>query len=319
MISTRAVLNLRDVPEEFVYEYFLKLPEPLQGDEVWITSIFNPSEKKPSMSLFYEKNRRYHWHDFSSGFGGSSFDLVQKLFPEETKGQIAQRIINTYKSEISGNPPEAREHRIFTKYKVSSFQLRSWNTLDKKYWNRYGIGSKSLEHFNIAPLESFKMTKEVDGVPDTILISRRLIYGFFRKTGDLYKIYQPENIDCKFIKVQNDYLQGYDQLSFNKPNLLITKALKDVVQFHVLDIPNWDVLSPDSENQLISKRQMETLSNYTNKRVLFDNDAAGEQGSLKYKEAYGIEPLYLKIEKDLSDSCAKVGVEKVRNELLKLL
>ena len=46
MISTKGLIsNVRDVPEEWVYEYYLNLKEKLTGQTIKMLSAFNSKER----------------------------------------------------------------------------------------------------------------------------------------------------------------------------------------------------------------------------------------------------------------------------------
>ena len=60
MISTRAIISdLNDVPREWVFEYYLKLTERLCGQSLKIKSVFNISEKTPSLCIYLDARGIY--------------------------------------------------------------------------------------------------------------------------------------------------------------------------------------------------------------------------------------------------------------------
>ena len=68
----------------------------------------------------------------------------------------------------------------------------------------------------------------------------------------------------------------------------------------------------------------ETIINKLSKKyksiiVLFDNDEPGIKAAERYKHKYNFSYVVLPMEKDLSDSIEKHGVDKVRGILLPLL
>ena len=203
---------------------------------------------------------------------------------------------------------------------MSDYEIRYWNNFDAKYWSEFNINSSTLKNYNVSPLEFFTMEKElIDGSIKTIKFNKTYTYGYFREDGELYKIYMPKNIDKKFIKVQ-DYLQGTDQLQYDKKYLIITSSLKDLIVFRQLGIGNIEAIAPDSENTVVPKNLLNKItSNYTKTFVLFDNDQPGINSMKKYQEMYGFDYIILDMEKDLSDSVKKYGIEKVRGTLLPLL
>ncbi len=324
MISTRSIItSLDQIPVEWVFETYIPGLEKLNGQEVTIPSPLNPSEKRGSFTLFYEKNKRYFFKCFSTGKGGDHFEFVQHKFSLPSKNAAIQKVMNDYTAYLRTHKPvsiEDRHHTIQKKYKVTSFELRRWNTTDKKYWTAYKIYSKILEHLNIAPLDHFIMSKEIDGEVKSIKITRPLLYGYFNKRGELCRIYQPGVKEAKCIKVRS-FIQGEDQLEYKADNLLIIKSMKDIAAFMELKIPNWEVIASESEGELLSATYIEQKKKqYKNIVVMFDNDDAGYKAREAYVKAYSIPYVDFNMGyKDLSDTMEKIDVTKVKRELEKLL
>lgn len=321
MISTKNLISdLEDVPVEWVFEYYLKLPEKLSGQSIKMKSVFNSREKTPSMYLYLDAKNAYKYKDFSSGNGGDALNLVQELFSLRTRAAASYKILGDYNEYLKDN-----EHIVLreiipqSKFKVTDFEIRHWNTLDEKYWSAYHIGSKMLEAYNVAPLEYYVMSKEDEGIESRIEIKNNHIYGYFRNDGTLYKIYQPKIKDKKFIKVR-DYIQGSEQLTGDKKFLVITSSLKDLMAFNKLKIKDAESIAPDSENSMIPVNYIvNAVKHYKNIFVLFDNDEAGIAAAKKYQERYNLDYVLLDMEKDLSDSVKVHGIDSVRNTLLPLL
>ena len=284
-------------------------------------SVFNPREKTPSMCIYIDRNNIYRFKDFSSGNGGDSIALVQSLFNLPTRGSASYKIIEDYNQYVLNNGHNTiRSYKQHSKFKVTDYEMRHWNTLDQKYWMGYHIGSRLLSRYNVVPLEYYVMTKtDENDVVSSITIRGNYIYGYFREDGNLYKIYQPKVKDSKFIKVR-DYIQGTEQLVFDKPYLIIASSLKDLMAYQKLKISNSEVIAPDSENTMIPENIMNSISSkYHKVCVLFDNDEAGIKAAEKYKSRYGFEYVVLEMEKDLSDAIKVHGIDKVRENLLPLL
>ena len=80
MISTKnLILDGSSVPSTWVFEFYLDLPERLNGQNVKLKSIFHPTERTPSMWVFVDKGQ-YKFKDFSTGKGGNKIDLVKEIF-----------------------------------------------------------------------------------------------------------------------------------------------------------------------------------------------------------------------------------------------
>ena len=321
MISTKTIISdLNEVPREWVFEHYLKLTERLCGQSLKIKSAFNPTDKVPSMCIYTDNKGFYKFKDFSSGFGGDGLNLVMHLYSLDGRGKAAFKIMADYDDYISNNFYIPLEYTPQSKYVVSDYQIRHWNTLDQSYWKGFKLSSNILEHYNVKPLEFYNMIKEDDGyLLDTVNIKGNFIYGFFRDDGALYKIYTPKVKDNKFIKVK-DYIQGSDQLEFKSKYLLITSSLKDLMCFKKLGISGIECLAPDSENSVIPENFMQPLlDKYQKMLVLFDNDEPGLKSAKRYKEKYGFEYIVLDMSKDLSDSVRDHSVQSVRDKLLPLL
>ncbi len=322
MIKTKHILlSVSEVPVEWVFEFYCNLNERLIGQELKIISPLNPSERTPSFTLFYAKNKYYLFKCFSTSFSGDCFDFVQRKFSLATKADAKYKVMKDYREYIrTGGNVEPREFKIFGKYKVSNFELRTWSNEDKKYWGRFHIDVPLLEKYNVAALDHFEMSKTENDKTKTIKITRDKIYGYFKNDGSLAKLYQPENKECKFIKC-TDYVQGSNQLKFNVPNLLICSSLKDGLSFLKLEIPGWEFVAPCSENTPLKQEIIQEYKRkYKDVVVLFDNDVAGITAAQKYKEKFGLNYVELIMgEKDISDCCAKFGIEHVKEKLMKNL
>jgi 5S rRNA maturation endonuclease (ribonuclease M5) len=321
MISTKNnVLTISDVPVIWIFEHYLNLTEKLDGQQVKIKSIFK-TEKTPSMCIYVDPNSmKYKYKDFSSGLQGDPISLIERMF-NISRGEAVSKLISEYKLFMEGNRAyKAPEIKSYDNYKVTDYTIRHWSNFDQKYWGDYHIGSKMLEAYNVSPLEYYKMTRnEPDGSISEITITGLNLYGYFKNDGTLYKIYQPKNMNKKFLKLAN-YIQGSEQLTLTKDYLVITSSLKDVMAFNKLGFKNVECIAPDSENTIMKETTIDKLkSKYKSICVMFDNDDAGKIAMEKYKERYGLSYIVLNMEKDVSDSIKKHGLQKVKEELFPLL
>jgi len=322
MISTKNIISsLGDIPKEWVFEYYLSLTEILTGQDVKILSVFNAKDKVPSMCIYTDTNNVYKFKDFSSSNQGDGIQLVMYMYDLPNREHALNKIINDYQNYKNNNTSISRDvYQIHDKYKVTDHEIRHWTSLDQQYWSGYKLGSKILEYHNVHPLSYFVMEKkELDNSLSSIKFNKPYIYGYFREDGSLYKIYMPKTIDKKFIKIEN-YIQGIDQLQYESKYLLIVSSLKDLMCFKMLNITNIEIIAPDSENTMISEVILNKLKKrYKSIIVLFDNDDPGTNAAKKYNEKFKFPYVQLDLEKDLSDSVKKYGIEKVREMLLPLL
>jgi len=313
MIKTNKSWNVDDVPITWIFEHFCGLTEKLKGQDVKINSVFN-TERTPSMSIYIDTQGKYKFKDFSSGYGGNAINLVMYLKNLSYHAAVSL-ILKTY-----NNKSEKYEISLLNgvnfvkdKYSVTSYELRQWNMLDADYWGEYQIGSALLEMHNVRPLKSFTMSNN----DDTIIFSDNHIYGYFRSDGELYKIYQPFKLRQKFIKVK-DFLQGSEQLVYDKKNLVICSGLKDLMSFKLLKF-NTEVVAPDSENSMIKPAIMLLFKNkYENIYTLFDNDRAGKLSMEKYTALYITKPIKITLDKDVADCVKNHGLIKSKEHISSL-
>jgi hypothetical protein len=210
---------------------------------------------------------------------------------------------------------DVQEFKQASKYKVVKYNFRSWNTSDQYYWTQFNIGSRLLEEYCVRPLTEYTLEKDSE---NTLTIKGNYLYGYFKKDGTLYKIYQPKTQDKKFIKVA-DYVQGSEQLKGHK-YLVITSSLKDIMSLRSLKL-SVDYIAPDSENSIISKSIIEQyLEQYQKIMVMFDYDPPGIKAAERYKELYpDLVAFVLPMSKDPSDSIRDHGAKEVRSRLVPLI
>ena len=298
------------VPNTWVFEKFLNLPERLAGQSVSIRSIFNEDDKTPSMMIYLHESNVYKFKDFSTGFSGDAVDLIQRIYRLPSRQSAFRKTMDFW--EAGDYESYTVGELIKTEYEVSTFKVRQWNTNDVKYWTQYHLGSEDLELHNVRPLSSytFKITQGTEVKSNEF--SKPYCYGYFRKDGTLYKIYNPKDKRAKFIKVKN-YIQGHDQLEFKGKWLIILASLKDLMSFKKLKLSNIECIAPDSENVMISDKQL----NYYRQRydlisVLFDNDLPGKKSALKYQKTYGLSCTFFNVEKDMADCIKAHGLKNTK-------
>jgi len=319
MFNTKnLVLEEQDIPSYWVFQYYLNLSEPLTGQDIKLTSIFNPLEKTPSFCIYVDKRiRQYKFKDFSTGKNGNKVDLVKMLFNIEYP-EAARKIVKDYNLHIKTNGFKEIDFKPEAKWKVDFIKTRPWNETDSKYWLSFRIGMSILLEYNVKPIEYYNLVKVEEDKVESITIKNNSLYGYFDKTGEVYKIYQPTSSKHKFHKVKQ-YLQGYDQLKFDKPYLVICSSLKDALCLKSIGY-NIEVLAPDSENTMIKGYVIEHLKKKYKKIItLFDNDDAGKTAIKKYSNMYKLDGMIFPTAKDISDAMKENGFGYVHNILQPLL
>ena len=322
MISTKTIVSdVVDVPREWIFEFYLKLDEKLCGQDVKINSVFNAKDKTPSMCVYVDGKNNYRYKDFSSGIGGDALDLVMHLFNLPTRGTASFKVVQDYNEYLKNNDyVQNYTTKSQSRYHVTDYQMRHWTNFDEKYWTSFKISSSELEKYNVVPLEHYILTRESDiNGSNSLTIKTRYLYGYFREDGVLYKIYQPKSKDNKFLKVR-DYIQGSEQVKYDKSYLLIVSSLKDLLAINMLGISGIEAVAPDSENIMIPDPFMQNaMKKYKKVLVLFDNDEAGKQCAERYNRKYNLTCIDFTLAKDVADALRDHGIEKTRAELFPLL
>ena len=316
MISTKYVINIKDVPEPWAFKFYCKLSVLPNGKEVKIKSMFNHKDTNPSFVVYYNSRlKRHMFKDFSVNIGGGITDLVSQLYSLSIPA-AAQKIVEDYTTFLKndGIVPEEPIHERFVE--VSSYNRRIWYDYDARYWTSYGIGSDQLKKYNVVPFESFVMRVTQNNISIDNHFKIPQSYGYFQNDGTLYKIYQPKS-KSKFMKL-GVYIQGSEQLTFQKPYLLIGSSLKDIMTLDSMGFSNIEYIAPDSESIMIPQ---EVLNSYKFKYkkiiTMFDDDPTGLVSMNKYKEQYDIEPVHFQTGfKDVSDTVKSLGVNKTRELLI---
>jgi hypothetical protein len=307
------MLNLLNVaidsiPESWIFEYYCNLEKPLEGQRQVIKSIFQTSDRRPSMFIYYRYGR-YIYKDFASGNGGSAVHLVSKIFNISEKEAINKIVTDFMKvGEYKYSVPNVEE----TPSEVTSYKTRQWFDHDKKYWLKFNIGLSILNKYNVKPISEFILQKD----DKTFKFQGLYTYGYFKEDGTLGKIYQPYNKTCKFIYV-NDFFQGAEQIE-NKRHLILTKSLKDIMSLSTIT-RQFDFLAVDSENTMLNKTRLAVIKHsYKSKFILFDNDEPGQKAALRYID-HGFVNIPWSLHKDPSEAIEKTGYENTKKHFVELI
>lgn len=309
------VTDIKDIDPVWAFSYYCKVPaEQFNGSTIKIKSIFKPEEKTPSFCIYFKEDQPPKFKDFSTNHFGDYINLVQQKF-NLNYSQTCFKIMADYtKWAIDNKQFEKTTVTVRNNYKVVGFNVRLWSINDKDFFLPFHIGSTLLKWGLVKPLGGYKMQ---NGTSDIVITGNHL-YGYFTAKGELYKIYQPNNSECKFINVKNDYNIGSDHKEGNK-YFGILSSWKDALSFQSMGL-KIDLKVPPSENSYFTKKYiMELKEEYKSGFTLLDNDDAGIKAMLHYKKEFGLNYVCLPLSKDVSDSMRDHGKHKVRNLVVPLI
>jgi hypothetical protein len=310
------------IPSGKLFEIMLKIKEPLTGQSVKVLSPIR-EEETPSFIVYYSNkglDDYYRFKCFSSGHSGDAIDLFTLLYGK--KYNILDRqdayykileIINSNNNleDVIKNTSDRvviKEEKELTSYGVS----KMWSKFRADYWRNHGCQKNFIEEYRIKPLDFYEMTISKGNIKNSYRFDHDLCFGYFTKSGELYKIYNPGKKIGKFVKVK-DHIQGIEQLKKGKKYCLILSSMKDAGAFLELGYDNFNVIIPDSENVdlpkgLLQKLQIEHRYVFT----LFDNDIAGMKRMIHYKKEYNIPYIHFNVEKDLAQCRFDHGKENTK-------
>ncbi len=298
------------ITEEQIFEKYLQLPVD-EGE-----TYHNPlrADIKAGCRYYRAKNGRIYFKDFSKGHHWDCFNVVQYIynctFIEACRIVVRDFRLNNTPALQEWSPQEVIKRRMRIQISV-----RSWETYDIDYWSKYSITLEDLSNFSVFPCKAFWINDEYYRCK-----TKDPCYAYYFG-NDLFKLYFPFREENRFfqnIHLEDNLLQGYNQLTRNTDVLVITKSLKDVICYRKLGIES---VAPISETQIISQQHYDEFSNiYTYCCTNGDNDYRGRLFMLDHLRNYNL-PYYvfpLTWGKDLSDNIKLFGFDKVKEIITNL-
>lgn len=294
-------------------------------------NILSPLRKEdvPSFGLFVGQNAEICFKDFLLGagdcirfvqmkYGLTYFAALSKIATDFdlNKKYICKSFEKTNFEEESKLSLPTRDQLLS---QVVSLKLgknrRKWALHDIVFWQQFGISVKTLEFFNVEPVEYIHINNKIHKAD-------KYAYCFVEwKDGkETYKIYQPYNKYYKWINNHDDSVwQGWEQLPKIGGELIITKSLKDVMSLY--EVTGISAVSLQSENILPKHYVFEELDKrFGIKYSLYDNDFDKETNWGKkfgdtISRQFGLIEMYIPDEhksKDFSDLVMNVGPNKAK-------
>jgi 5S rRNA maturation endonuclease (ribonuclease M5) len=301
---------LKHVTQEEIYSFYL-------GEDVSKLGVFHSPLREdniPSFALYFHKVNRniLMFKDFATGDCGDFVILVLKMFnlsySEALKKVAFDMKLAEFNINVSQTPVQYT--KIMQKDSVElGIKIRPWQVRDKIYWSAFGIRKKTLEKFNVYPIDYVFYNT-------TAVKTSDYAYAYVEiKDGKVsYKIYQPlETKIKKWINNANYTVhQGYTQLPSVGDLLIITKSLKDVMSLH--DCMGVSAIGLQSESVMMKESVMDEYKSRFKKVIcLFDNDDAGKKLSESFTAKYNVPHFFVpELPKvtDFSDLVKAVGVEE---------
>lgn len=270
---------MRYITDYEIYSMYMTMPEgnmmsgnmnsPLRDDE------------KPSFGFFIGENNEICFKDFLIG-AGDCIKFVQKKFGLNYFEALSKIAIdsnlddhfivkNTFKTNIATNAFSGDREEFIKK--INSIRIgktsTKWSILHYSFWNQFGITKPTLEKYKVEPISYIHV-----GSDRKIIKTDLHTYCFneYKDGNNSFKIYQPYNIDYKWLNNHDDSVwQGWEQLPEKGKNLVITKSLKDVMSIY--DVHGVPAVSLQSETIKPKQHIIDELhQRFDNIYILYDND-----------------------------------------------
>lgn len=286
---------LETVSQEQIFQYYLN--ENIVDGGLY-KSPFR-EDKTPSFSVYWNRKKRdvLMFKDFGINKSGDCVEMIREMYNlnyYEALSKIALDlgiVQNVNSTSIKYIPVKKKEAVVL------GIKKRFWLLKDKIYWTSFGISKKTLEKYNVVPIEYVFF----NGNPFKI---KELAYCYqeFKDNCVTFKIYKPfASKTQKWLTNANRSVhQGYSQLPEKGDLLIITKSLKDVMSLY--DCVNIPAVGLQSESITMKNSVMEEYKTRFKRVVcLFDNDEAGKRLALQFSDLYNIESIEIPVFKNVTD------------------
>lgn len=277
-------------------------------------------DKKPSFGV-YERRKHgngffneFMWKDQGTGRFGDIFDLVQAIFNLTTRRDAMFRVMadfgigGTVTARIMGTRSVTTVERKYADPVDIDIKSRLFDKRDDLYWNNFNVNRDILNMYNIRPISCYWIAES----QKTPSFPKGLGYAY--PIYDRFKLYFPSAPREK--KFRNNYteacLEGFQQLQYNSPLLIITKSTKDIMCLRSF---GYEAVSPRGENVMVPTPFLDHFKErYERIIILFDNDGKHRGDDYEFEKVFVPLP-----DKDASDFCKAHGPTECADMLRQII
>ena len=264
-ITAKELFNKVD-PHD-VYSYYLGFsPQPRK----MYNSPFR-RDTDPSFGLFQGGKMLMHKDFGDERYCGSCIDFVCQL-----KGLSYREAIDTIIKDLKVSSKSVRRHNeLFSVKEKTIIQIidRSFNILDKAYWNKYGISIDDLKSENVFSVKELYINKQK-------IFINELCFAYLFVDGDeeFLKIYQPTGKQKWLSNVPVKRALHLDKLEHKSDVVTLAKSKKDKL---VLKKLITDIYECQKEGTEVISNYLDSYfdANYDRKICFFDNDDPGKRAN----------------------------------------
>lgn len=298
---------LSKVTEYDIYAHYL--------GQFKVGAIYNSpfrKDKNPSFGIYYSKRtRQLLFKDHGNGECGNVIKFVSLLKGITNYNDILSDIVDQLKITPDTKLDSSKQY-IPSSETVIGVVRQNFTSVDTNYWSQFHISLPTLKKYDVSSIKYYLC----NGIVKGIYKNDNPMYAY--KVYNNFKIYRP--LGDKYTKWRNNLteydIQGFKQLPKKGNILFITKSLKDVMCLYEMGIP---AISPSSESTFIPDDILEDLKKrFKRIIILFDRDQAGCRNTIKLRNKYHLNALFLnkKFEaKDISDAIKRNGFNVIKEWL----
>jgi hypothetical protein len=275
-------------------------------------------DRTPSF-VFFDKGDFIKFKDFGTGESGNLWQFLMRLNNWDYKALIFNLKRDFIENEVIPHKTiKVASREDLSIYSTIEVYTRDWNSRDDEFWGQYYITRDLLRAYDVYPLTGFWL----NGIGYS---PKALCYGYLI-AKDVWKIYQPYSLYKWITNASGDSLQGFRRLPQNSDTLIITKSLKDVMVYNLLE---YNAIAPQSENIVLDLDNLYLLEARFNRIIInYDFDLAGVKSTNQYKKLYNLGYFFFTNgrfntydykAKDVSDLIKNRGIEETKELINKVI
>lgn len=300
-------IMIKFIDEYDIYCNYLDY-EPDPGE--MIVSPLRKIEQQPSFNLFLHDDRVV-FKDFASNKKGYILQFVKYYLEYQLDRPVSYwECIFDIIARFDGDNLDygiKRQKELKNKPEYDIL-IKSMEFQDKalNYWRDYSITPKTLDKYNVSQVK-YQLNADKYVIKD---YSHDMCFAY--RIAKKYKLYRP--LADKSRKFRNNYpkhyVEGFLQVDKTKPDIIVTKSMKDVM---VLDEMGYNAVSPKSETTKLSDKFIEWLRNTFDRIfLLFDNDVPGLEAAMGYPDDFIKFFVPENVAKDISDMSKFKGFKEAK-------
>lgn len=256
-------------------------------------------DKNPSFGIYYSKRtKQLLFKDHGTGECGNVIKFVSLYTGITDYNEILKDIVDKLKITNKTKLVSSKQYIPSTET-VIGIVRQDFTQIDINYWAQFNISLDTLKKYDVFSIKYYLCNGIVKGVYK----NENPMYAY--KVYNNFKIYRP--LGDKYTKWRNNLtemdIQGFKQLPDSGDILFITKSMKDVMCLHEM---GYSAISPSSESTFIPNVVLEDLKKrFKRIIVLFDRDIAGCRNTIKIRNKYKVNALFINKKfaaKDISDA-----------------